>query len=66
MIGEVLDMKFGPLAPLLVERGDRLTTGEKRQVFASLHRQEERAIRAFKLERYWQPTPFPAEERGLA
>jgi len=65
VIGEVLETKFGPLAPMLVARGDRLTADEKRQVFASLHQQEERAIRAFKLEKYWRPSPFPAEERGL-
>lgn len=61
VIGEVLDKKFGPLAPLLIERGDRLTPDEKRQVFASLHEQEARAIKVYRLERHWIPTPFPGE-----
>jgi hypothetical protein len=63
--GEIVLERFGPLGPALIERGDRLTGEEKRIVIAMLHEQEARAIRNYKLEKYWQPSPFPAEEKGL-
>jgi hypothetical protein len=63
--GEIVLERFGPLGLALIERGDRLTGEEKRIVIAMLHEQEARAIRNYKLEKYWQPSPFPAEEKGL-
>ncbi len=62
---ELIELRFGELYPMLYERGDRLTRDEKRRVIASLHAQEERVIKEFKLEKYWQPSPFPAEEQEL-
>ncbi len=43
----------------------RLPAIRKREAFAYLHEREAQTIRNLKLEKYWQPSPFPAEEQGL-
>ncbi len=53
------------LGDRLVEQGDALSTEDKQALIAMLRRREEDAIRALKLEKHWERTPFPAEERGL-
>jgi len=54
------------LGDRLVEQGDALSTEDKQALIAMLHRREEDAVRALKLEKNWERTPFPAEEKGLA
>ena len=63
--GEIALERFGPLGRAMIERGDRLNSDEKRTIIAMLHEQEARSIRNYKLEKYWEPSPFPAEEKGL-
>ena len=53
------------LGDRLVEQGDALSIDDKQALIAMLHRWEEDAIRALKLEKHWERTPFPAEEKGL-
>ncbi len=53
------------LGDRLAEQGDKLSIDDKRALIAILHERERAAIHAMKLEKYWQPTPFPAEEQGL-
>jgi hypothetical protein len=43
----------------------RLSKKRKREILQYLHEREAQAIRNFKLEKYWRPRPFPAEEYGL-
>ena len=53
------------LGDRLAEQGDNLSMEDKRKLIAVLHEREAAAIHALKLEKYWRPTPFPAEENGL-
>jgi hypothetical protein len=53
------------LGDRLAEQGDKLSIDDKRALIAILHEREAAAICALKLEKYWQPTPFPAEEQRL-
>ncbi len=55
----------GDLTQRLLDHGNAITADERRTIFARMHEQEAIAIRRYKLEKHWIPTPFPAEERGL-
>lgn len=56
---------FGSLLDELMLSGDAMDRGQKQKLFDRMHEQEAVAIRNFKLEKHWQPSPFPAEEKGL-
>ena len=43
----------------------RLSKKRKREILQHLHEREATAIRNFRLEKYWEPSPFPAEEQGV-
>jgi hypothetical protein len=47
----------------LAELGNDLAPRDKSAILRLMHEREAQAVRNMKLERYWQPTPFPAEER---
>lgn len=44
----------------------RLSRKKRKRIFEYLRQREAGTIRNFRLEKYWRPTPFPAEEKGLA
>jgi hypothetical protein len=54
------------LGDRLIEQGENLSMADKQALIATLHHYEAAAIKAMKLEKHWIPTPFPAEEKGLA
>jgi hypothetical protein len=56
---------FGDVGGRLIDRGGAIAFEDKRALMAQMHEREAQAIRNFRLEKYWQPTPFPAEEQGL-
>ena len=60
-----LDEHLPGLADRLAGQGDDLTMEDKRALIDVLHQREAAAVKALKLEKYWQKTPFPAEEDGL-
>lgn len=53
------------LGDRLREKGDDLSVEDKRALIDMLHARERNAIHALKLEKHWQPSLFPAEEKGL-
>lgn len=53
----------GDLAERVLDHGNDITSAERRSIFARMHEREAEAVRKMKLEEYWIPTPFPAEER---
>jgi len=53
------------LGDRLADKGGGISMEDKRALVAILHESESTAIHAMKLEKYWQPSPFPAEEQGL-
>jgi hypothetical protein len=56
---------FGSRLDALMREGDGMDQKYKQEIFDLMHAQEALAIRNYKLEKYWQPSPFPADERGL-
>jgi hypothetical protein len=60
-----VDKTDSGLGDRLARQGDKLSMEDKRALIAILHEREAAAIRFMKLEKYWQPTPFPAEAKGL-
>ena len=46
----------------ILEIAEPLRTGDRAAIAAILHRWEAEAARIHKVERYWEPTPFPIEE----
>jgi hypothetical protein len=64
-VQEWLRKIFGDIGSRLIEKGAAITLDDKRTLMAQMHEREAQAIRNFKLEKYWQPSPFPAEEYGL-
>ena len=67
--GKLLHREFDAWLPGLGDRleamGDDLPLADKRAIVAMLHAREAAVIKSLKLEKFWQPAPFPAEELGL-
>lgn len=53
------------LGDRLIDYGNDLPRADKRALLAYLHERQAADIKTMKLEKHWQPTPFPAEEKGL-
>ncbi len=49
----------------LLEKGDGLAMEDKRALLAYLHMRESAGMLTIGFDKYWIPTPFPAEEQGL-
>lgn len=62
---DFLNAHLPGLGDRLIKYGNDLPREDKRAIIDYLHQREREAVTCMKLEKYWQPTPFPAEEKEL-